>query len=312
MTVPERTDGAGVPATSHGAALLVSPVRRAVVDTLAQLPPEASGVGLSAAELGLHLGLHPTTIRFHVDQLVTAGVLEAHFVRSGAAGRPSKKYLLRADPLGRRADEAADGSPFEILAGLLAETLSTGETERLTPEEAGVRWAQRRAQEMTRPPHGDVPDVPGGTVPASSDASTREEIAAAVTGLLGEWGYRPGSSPSPDGTAVDITLRDCPFLELAHTHPDVVCGVHRGLLRGALGAVGADDSRVSLHPFVTATTCRARLYLDGAGRTPSVLDPLPVPAVPAPGLHGEPEGHDPRPARRARTTTRPRSPAPDS
>ncbi len=278
--MPGKKVGTVFPATSHGAALLVSPVRRAVVEALADLSPESRRVGLSAAELGLRLALHPTTIRFHVDQLVTAGVLEAHFVRSGGAGRPSKKYLLREDRLARTADEAPSG-PFEVLAGLLAETLSTSEAGALTPEEAGVRWAQRRALET--PAMGADGPSPGPHRPSAP--ATKEEITEAVIHLLGEWGYTPGTGASPDG-AVDVTLRDCPFLELAHTHPDVVCGVHRGLLRGALDAVGADDATVSLHPFITPTTCRARLYLDHPNGVDPVLDSRPVPAAPAPGRGG--------------------------
>lgn len=239
MSVPAtRPTGPEPPA---GAALLVSPVRRAVVDELAALDEATRRVGLTAAELGARLGLHTTTIRFHVDQLVAAGVLEAHFVRSGGVGRPSKKYLLHERALAEsEAGHEAPG-PYRVLAGLLASAMSAGESEQLTPEEAGVRWAQHRA--------------------ASAGEPDPEHKVDAVIELLAEWGYTPQTEATADGTAVDITLRECPFLDLAHTHPDVVCGVHRGLLRGALTAVGEPDARVSLQPFVGPDTCLARLYL---------------------------------------------------
>lgn len=269
MTVPQDAGRAGVPATPQGAALLVSSVRRAVVDALAQLDGDARAVGLSAAELGVRLGLHSTTIRFHVDQLVTAGVIEAHFVRSGSVGRPSKKYHLPAEVTVSDDRAGGDDSPFEVLAGLLAAAMSASEPDRITPEEAGVRWAQGRAAQL--------PPVAGPEVGRRSD----EDTTAAVVDLLGAWGYRPETSTVPGGGVVDITLRDCPFLDLAATHPDVVCGVHRGLLRGALGAVGADHAQVSLHPFVSVDTCRARLYLDTPEPGVARLDPGPVPAAPS-------------------------------
>ena len=96
-----------------------------------------------------------------------------------------------------------------------------------------------------------------------SDGTTVYECRSAeeVIDLLGEWGYTPDPQPLEDGTAVDVHLRACPFIDLARTHPDVVCGVHRGLLRGALTAVGEPGTRVSLEPFVGPDLCRARLYL---------------------------------------------------
>lgn len=223
--------------------LLASPVRQSVVEELASLTGDARVEGLSAAELGERLSLHTTTIRFHVDQLAAAGVLDAHFVRSGGVGRPSKKYAVRARVLGEVSPESAHEAPYAVLAGLLASALSTVESDRLSPEEAGVLWAQRRAAE--HPPR-----------PATGQGDKVE----AVVSLLDEWGYTPQREVVEEGS-VDIVLHECPFLDLAQLHPDVVCGVHRGLLRGALDAVGEPEARVSLRPFVEPRTCRARLYL---------------------------------------------------
>lgn len=236
---------------STGAALLSSPVRRNVVDELASLDGADRAAGLTAAELAQRLELHTTTIRFHVDQLVAAGILDAHFVRSGGVGRPSKKYVLREHALGTTAADAAGNRPFEVLAGLLAATLAPAESDRLTPEEAGERWALRRAQEAWGDQDADAPPEP-------TDRGTRVDLAI---GLLGEWGYTPHPEQDPERPVVDVMLRDCPFLDLARSHPHVVCGVHRGLLRGALTAVGEPDARVSLEPFIGPDVCRARLYL---------------------------------------------------
>lgn len=251
------------------AGLLASSARRSIVDALAALTDEAATEGLTAAELAERVELHPTTVRFHVDQLVAGGVLTAHFVRTGGVGRPSKKYALSVRSLGvvreqqRTQGDAAE--PYEVLARLLAAALSSQEADSLTPEEAGVSWARtraaRRASNAPRTP--ETEQDPQGTVDH-------------VVELLGEWGYTPETSTAADG-AVEVTLTDCPFLDLAHTHPDVVCGVHRGLLRGALDAVGEGDAKVSLQPFVGPTTCRARLHLTGA--TPA--DPTPAHPTPA-------------------------------
>ena len=70
--------------------------------------------------------------------------------------------------------------------------------------------------------------------------------------LLGRWGYTPELRTTDEGRTAELTLVDCPFLALAQTKPEVVCGVHRGLLRGAMDAVGEADTEVTLRPFVGA------------------------------------------------------------
>ena len=249
MSTPPPAEPFDDPVTGATASLLASPVRRAVVDELAALEGEERVVGMTAAELGSGLGLHPTTIRFHVDQLLEAGVLEAYSAREGGVGRPSKRYVLREVPLGVSAAEAAPAAqqPFALLAGVLASALSVDEVGPLTPQQAGARWARRRAADH----------LPGG-----EDESPEAKVGEVIE-LLSEWGYVPETEVGRDG-AVEITLRDCPFGELARTHPDVVCGLHRGLLRGALDAVGEQAARVSLQPFVRPGRCIARLHLDRA------------------------------------------------
>ena len=228
------------------AGLLHSPVRRAVVEELAALRPTERNVGLTALELGRKLSLHSTTIRFHVDQLVAAGMLDFYFARSGGVGRPSKCYVLRERSLGESATGPSGPEPFTMLAGVLASALSADEADPLTPEEAGIRWVARRAQQAP---------------PRLHDQSAQGKVGQVVE-LLSEWGYTPDTTVGDDGV-VDMTLRGCPFLDLAHTHPDVVCGMHRGLLHGALEAVGEAGARVSLQPFVGPDTCRAQILLRG-------------------------------------------------
>ena len=61
----------------NAAALLASPVRRALVDALAHVEGGDRTPGLTAAELADEVALHVTTVRFHLDQLVAAGLVEA-------------------------------------------------------------------------------------------------------------------------------------------------------------------------------------------------------------------------------------------
>jgi predicted ArsR family transcriptional regulator len=62
-----------------------------------------------------------------------------------------------------------------------------------------------------------------------------------------------------------LQLRQCPFLEVARQHRDVICALHLGLMRGALDLMRAPVTADELAPFVEPGLCVARLTArDGA------------------------------------------------
>lgn len=229
--------------------VLDSPVRRQIVDLLADLAsapgatPDSSG--LSASEIGDRLSLHVTTARFHLDRLVVSGLLESAFLR-GRVGRPRKVYrtptrALRSGP--------EDDVAVLVMSRLLTETWQeTVDGEPLTPEQAGRRWALRNA----------VPETED-TPPQARTAGTWLGKVGITVDLLHQWGYRPDVRTDDGGRSAELVLTDCPVMTLAEARPDVVCGVHRGLLKGALEAVGETETEVSLRPFVEPGLCLARL-----------------------------------------------------
>ena len=61
------------------------------------------------------------------------------------------------------------------------------------------------------------------------------------------------------GTEVTLMLRHCPFREVATRYPDVVCGLHLGMLQGVLVELGGAAVAESLDPLVTPHLCIARV-----------------------------------------------------
>lgn len=234
------------PPTETSAGLLRSAVRRDIVDTLANLPADQREIGLRAQELGEVVGLHVTTVRFHLTQLVDAGLLESHAVRSTGAGRPSKKYRLAAGSM----DDVSSEESYRRLAQLLAESFGARHDDGtpLTPEEVGAAWAHRRG--ATSDPAAD------------RQASTAGEWLAKVglmIDVLRDWGYTPNLRTEDAGRTVEIEISSCPFLPLAKNNPEVACGVHRGLMRGTLDRLGEPDAEFSLVPFVDPNRCLAHI-----------------------------------------------------
>ena len=235
-----------------GAALLSSAVRRDIVDTLANLPLESDEAdaltrdrGMTAAELGGLLGLHVTTVRFHLDRLIEGGLVTSHFARDERAGRPRKLYVASPGSLAESSDT------YRMLAELLAECFPTdGSGPPITPEEAGRRWAEHHS-EVFNPDHLDG-------VPARTPGTWLAKVGDMID-LLTVWGYTPSVRTRDRGRTAEIELHHCPLLPLAQSNPAVVCGIHRGLIRGSMDALGEHDTEVSLVPFVEPHLCLAHV-----------------------------------------------------
>jgi predicted ArsR family transcriptional regulator len=163
-----------------------------------------AGRALTLSELQDATGLHPNTLRGHLDALVAAGSASRIASRSGGRGRPAWAYLAREPE-------------YAALAMALASGLDSGEGRTLDPAavRGGRAWGERLRDQL-----GAVEDG-------------RERVLLALT----HTGFAPELTPGQDGD--QVTLNACPLLEAARSHPAVVCAVHLGLVEGVLGQEGA-------------------------------------------------------------------------
>jgi predicted ArsR family transcriptional regulator len=76
-----------------------------------------------------------------------------------------------------------------------------------------------------------------------------EDIAAALT--------REGFDATRNGDSIE--MRRCPFFDLAHANPRIVCGLHRGLVDGTLEAGRSPLRVIQLRPFAEPGVCTAQL-----------------------------------------------------
>ncbi len=195
------------------------------------------GEGRSAADIARVLGQHVTTTRFHLDLMVEAGLATSWSETRASVGRPRKLYAV--GPRGSSTEDSR--SSWHALAALLARAWP-GAHGAVLAERAGYDWARAFVREL--PPEGADPQ------------ERLHQDVVAMAEVLSEWGYLPVVSPTPGG--VDIEIRDCPFRALAQEQTDVVCAVHRGLMRGSLERLGS-PAYVELIPFFEPERCRASL-----------------------------------------------------
>ena len=235
----------------HPLDVLASPVRREIVDALANLPHLApSGrptrsTGMTAADLARRLHLHVTTVRFHLDRLEQAGLVSSHDERNGV-GRPRRRFTAHPGNL----TEVTAPDAYRLLAEVLARAMAAGGATDAV--EAGRQWARAHAIELTG---ADLPTDPD---PARTAGAWLAKVGV-VLDVLDRWGYQPTVTTADAGRTAELSLNHCPLRQLAVDNPAVACGVHRGVIQGALEALGEGAATMSLVPFVEPNLCVARL-----------------------------------------------------
>ncbi|OBF11181.1 metalloregulator ArsR/SmtB family transcription factor [Mycobacterium sp. 852002-10029_SCH5224772] len=205
---------------------------------------------VDAAELAARLGLHTTTVRFHLDALCADGLVERTRITRARVGRPRTGY--------RAVRERLD---YRILAEILALELGdTAEKRRRRAEAAGRRWAERISENA---PNQDEAPQP---VPGAAAGKTVDERSAMITTVFDRMGFGPELVPvekSRPGNRRTIRLHSCPVRDLARDHPEVACALHRGLLQGLAGSTepvgAAPRMQAALEPFVEPELCLARV-----------------------------------------------------
>jgi predicted ArsR family transcriptional regulator len=198
-------------------AALASPARRQVLDVLVQ-----AAEPLDAAAVADHLGLHVTTARFHLDQLVDAGLARRNTGTERRRGRPRVLFT----PAGA----ARQGDSREQLIEVLASTIASDANGVQESLRAGRRWADE----------------------LGPDAAVAGEPVSGLIDALDRLGFDP--DPAPDAGV--IRLHDCPFRSAAREHPDIVCNVHRGLVERLLEG---SEAQPRLIPFAEPELCLVAL-----------------------------------------------------
>lgn len=201
-----------------------------------KLVRDAAG-GMTVAEVAERTGQHLSTTRSHLDRLVGAGLLVKARASGGQPGRPAWRYRATGHD-----DPAPAPAPYRSLAAALLDHLSRADGDtRASAAHVGRDWGRHLAAAA------DTSDGPVGT----------------VLDVLGGLGFTPrlADAGAEDGADAEIHLHTCPFLDLVGRNPDAMCGLHAGVVRGALESGGAPDGAAVLEPFGAPTACVVRLSL---------------------------------------------------
>ncbi|MEU6416407.1 helix-turn-helix transcriptional regulator [Streptomyces spiralis] len=201
-------------------------------------------------EVADDLGISRKLAAFHLDKLVAAGLLQAHYGSSTGirkVGRRPKMYEPVAEAIAVTIPERRYG----MLADVLTEAVMT-EAGDESARDAALRVAYRRGESLGG---AERERVRPGRLGAERGLSLAAD-------MLEKFGYEPERA-----APTLLRLRNCPFHPLAAKAPELVCAVNQAFLAGYLHGLGSDKNTAMLAPRPDA--CCVELRADGVGQDAS-------------------------------------------
>lgn len=227
-----RTQRSGLESglTLEEGAALAHPSRRAIAEVLG-----AEEGGLSVAPLAARVGLHQNAVRQHLEILQRSGIVVASPAPpTGRRGRPSVRYALAAP-------HAVAAVGHRELVRLLLELVRRARTSEDDVEAFG--WEQGR-------------ELVGGGEGLGGLVSSLAGLGFAPEEVTSEADRRAGE--------LDLRLRACPFKEAVLAEGgQLICALHRGLVRGALERID-DDAELAVFEPKDPVTAGCRVLVRGA------------------------------------------------
>jgi predicted ArsR family transcriptional regulator len=213
-----------------GIGVLADDTRRALYEYVVAQPEP---VGREQAAAAVDLPLHRAS--FHLDRLVTEGLLEVEFRRltgrtGPGSGRPAKLYR-RTD---RELSVSLPARQYDLLSRILAAAVATA-TASGEPV-ADVAASVARAE--------------GARFGARHSSRGRSDLAR-LADALAAGGYEPRVV---GGT---LELRNCPFHRVAQEQTVLVCGLNLEYVGGVCDGLGCHHVETALDPAPDRCCVRA-------------------------------------------------------
>jgi predicted ArsR family transcriptional regulator len=192
---------------------------------------------VTASEIAEAFAIHTNVARHHLDRLVADGYLQVtHRRRTGkrgpGAGRPAKHY----EATGKEVSVQFPARRHDLLAELLVRVV-----ERLAPaeaaavaEEIGYEYGRELAAEVGLP----------------QDAGFATAVHAVARAMIGV-----GFDTEAQAADRILVTRFCPFGETAVNHPEIVCRIDQGIVKGLLEATRHDGAPVVIPHVAVDEEC---------------------------------------------------------
>lgn len=207
---------------------LGDPTRRAVYIAIRESTGSMSTAGI--AEL---FDIHPNVARHHLDKLAGDGYLDVTHRRPNGrtgpgAGRPAKYYAVSS----KQIDVHFPTHRHDVLSDMLVRII-----DRIAPDDI---------REVAEAVGAEVGRELAGEIGSPDDTGYEGAVKAVVRAMTGI-----GFGVSSDVAGQRLLMSHCPFGETAAAHPEVVCSLDRGMVRGLMGSLEHACEPI-LHPAASS------------------------------------------------------------
>lgn len=165
----------------------------------------------TTAEIAELLGLHPNTVRPHLERMRDVGLLDVSVDARGEVGRPQHRYALAADAPSLHVNAPA----VDELAGMVLSMATRLGASSGDAHDVGYDRGVERATAYER-------------APSSLEALVAE---------LDRMGFEPSVGEGEEGAAV-VAFDRCPFQAQVDEHPELICSLYHGIVSGLLDGMG--------------------------------------------------------------------------
>jgi predicted ArsR family transcriptional regulator len=186
---------------------------------------------LATNDIARTLGLHPNTVRPHLERMRDVGLLELRVDPRGGVGRPQHVYSVAPDAPSLGLEPPA----FPLLARMLLRVAADAGAASDDARDAGQEQGRAAAERAPRP----------------------LSCVDALVADLGTLGFDPEFVQEAE--VASIGFMHCPFRDLAVANPAVVCGLHQGMVEGFVDARGGARVREFRSLVHTSHPCQVDL-----------------------------------------------------
>jgi predicted ArsR family transcriptional regulator len=182
------------------------------------------------------VGISRKLAAFHLDKLTAAGLLDTAAPdpasRRPGPGRAPKAYQAAAAEVAVSVPQRRYDALGEVLAQAIVADGPASSARRAAHQLARERGQALGERVRTQRRLGRLGP---------------ERALTVVSELLGACGYAPARAP----TQLQLVLRNCPFRQLAHRAPELVCGLNQEFLAGLLAGLQTHRIDAVLQPDPT-------------------------------------------------------------
>jgi predicted ArsR family transcriptional regulator len=184
---------------------------------------ELAASPLTVEEIAERTGLHPNTVRGHLDVLLASKSISREAADSTGRGRP--RWLYHA--------ATPQASPFQALAEALTAQLRHVDDPGLS-DRAAEQWARA------------LPDL--------LKAGSPDEAVAETTEALNRLGFSAVTNPVGDA----IAITQCPYAGIVEDNP-VICDIHTALIARLLKQTGQPVTVATVDVWARPGICVSHL-----------------------------------------------------